>query len=38
MPATKSSIGREAHKMVLDSYTEKKNIIISLNESGLGLF
>ncbi|MBO1520480.1 aldehyde dehydrogenase family protein [Oceanisphaera pacifica] len=34
----KSGIGRETHKMVLDSYTEKKNIIISLNESGPGLF
>lgn len=34
----KSGIGRETHKMMLDSYTEKKNIIISLNESTYGLF
>ncbi len=34
----KSGIGRETHKMMLESYTEKKNIIISLNESTYGLF
>ncbi len=28
----KSGIGRETHKMILDAYTEKKNIFISLKE------
>ncbi|WP_271271130.1 aldehyde dehydrogenase family protein [Aliamphritea hakodatensis] len=34
----KSGIGRETHKEMLDAYSEKKNIFISLNEGGYGLF
>jgi aldehyde dehydrogenase (NAD+) len=34
----KSGIGRETHKMILEHYTQKKNIFISLKESKLGLY
>ena len=34
----KSGIGRETHKSMIEAYTQKKNIMISLNESTLGLF
>jgi len=34
----KSGIGRETHKSMIDAYTQKKNILISLNEKPLGLF
>ncbi|HHW29436.1 MAG TPA: aldehyde dehydrogenase family protein [Syntrophomonadaceae bacterium] len=34
----KSGIGRETHHMVLDHYTQKKNIFISLSEEKVGLY
>jgi aldehyde dehydrogenase (NAD+) len=34
----KSGIGRETHHMMLDHYTQKKNIFISLSEDKLGLY
>ncbi len=34
----KSGIGRETHKSMLDAYTQKKNIYISLNEAAFGAF
>lgn len=34
----KSGIGRETHKMMLDHYTQKKNIFIHLSEKKLGLY
>lgn len=34
----KSGLGRETHKSMLDAYSQKKNIYISLNEAALGLF
>lgn len=34
----KSGIGRETHKMILEAYTQKKNIFISTSESLTGLF
>ena len=34
----KSGIGRETHKMMLEHYTQKKNIFISLSEKKLGLY
>ncbi|MFT0212081.1 aldehyde dehydrogenase family protein [Pseudomonas sp. F1_0610] len=34
----KSGIGRETHKMILDAYTQKKNIFISTSESLTHLF
>ena len=34
----KSGIGRETHKMMLDHYSQKKNIFISLSETKLGLY
>ena len=34
----KSGLGRETHKSMLDAYSQKKNILISLNDSPLGLF
>jgi len=34
----KSGIGRETHKSMIDAYTEKKNIFISLNEKPLGFY
>jgi acyl-CoA reductase-like NAD-dependent aldehyde dehydrogenase len=34
----KSGLGRETHKSMLDAYSQKKNIYISLNEAVLGLF
>lgn len=34
----KSGIGRETHKMMLDHYSQKKNIFISLSESKLGFY
>lgn len=34
----KSGIGRETHKMILEAYTQKKNIYISLSEKPLGMY
>ncbi|WP_330766973.1 aldehyde dehydrogenase family protein [Rhodococcus sp. M8-35] len=34
----KSGLGRETHKSMLDAYTQKKNIYVSLDEAPLGLF
>ena len=34
----KSGIGRETHKMILEHYTQVKNIYISLSESKTGLY
>jgi len=34
----KSGIGRENHRMMLDHYTQSKNIFISLSEEKLGLY
>lgn len=34
----KSGIGRETHKVILDHYTQMKNIFISLSDSKLGLY
>ncbi len=34
----KSGIGRETHKMILEHYTQKKNIFLSLTESKVGLY
>lgn len=34
----KSGIGRETHKMILDAYTEPKNILINLNEQPSGFY
>ena len=34
----KSGIGRETHKMMLEHYTQKKNIFISLTEQKMGLY
>jgi acyl-CoA reductase-like NAD-dependent aldehyde dehydrogenase len=34
----KSGLGRETHKSILEAYTQKKNVYISLNEAPLGLF
>jgi acyl-CoA reductase-like NAD-dependent aldehyde dehydrogenase len=34
----KSGIGRETHKMILEHYTQKKNIFISLSENKVGLY
>ena len=34
----KSGIGRETHKMMLDAYTQKKNIYISFNEKLTGFY
>ncbi|MBS4155212.1 MULTISPECIES: aldehyde dehydrogenase family protein [Cobetia] len=34
----KSGLGRETHKSILDAYSEKKNIYISLNEAPFGVF
>lgn len=33
-----SGIGRETHKMMLDHYTQKKNIMISLSDDRLGFY
>lgn len=33
-----SGIGRETHKMILDAYTQSKNIYINLLEDGAGLY
>lgn len=33
-----SGIGRETHKMILDAYTQSKNIYINLSEDGAGLY
>lgn len=33
-----SGIGRETHKVMLDHYTQQKNIMINLNEKPLGLY
>jgi acyl-CoA reductase-like NAD-dependent aldehyde dehydrogenase len=34
----KSGIGRETHKMMLEHYTQKKNIFISLSEEKVGFY
>ncbi|MBN3563800.1 aldehyde dehydrogenase family protein [Aliamphritea spongicola] len=34
----KSGIGRETHKSMIEAYTQKKNVFISLSEKPLGLF
>jgi len=34
----KSGIGRETHLMMLDHYTQCKNIYLSMDEGGFGLF
>jgi acyl-CoA reductase-like NAD-dependent aldehyde dehydrogenase len=34
----KSGIGRETHKVILDHYTQMKNILISLSEKKLGFY
>jgi acyl-CoA reductase-like NAD-dependent aldehyde dehydrogenase len=34
----KSGIGRETHKMMLDHYTQKKNIFISLSDAKVGMY
>ena len=34
----KSGIGRETHKMILNAYTQKKNIFISLSEGVSGMY
>lgn len=34
----KSGIGRETHKMMLDHYSQKKNIFISFSETKVGLY
>lgn len=34
----KSGIGRETHKMILEAYTEKKNIFISMSEKLSGMY
>ncbi len=34
----KSGIGRETHKVILDHYTQMKNIYISLSENKIGLY
>ncbi|MDR3262625.1 MAG: aldehyde dehydrogenase family protein, partial [Tannerella sp.] len=34
----KSGIGRETHKVILEAYTQKKNIFISTSEQTSGLF
>lgn len=34
----KSGIGRETHKMILDAYTQVKNIMISLDDKPFGLY
>jgi acyl-CoA reductase-like NAD-dependent aldehyde dehydrogenase len=34
----KSGIGRETHKMILEHYTQKKNIFLSLTEGKVGLY
>lgn len=33
-----SGIGRETHKMILDAYTQTKNIYINLSDKGAGLY
>ena len=34
----KSGYGRETHKMILDAYSEKKNIMISIGDDKFGLY
>lgn len=34
----KSGIGRETHKMMLEHYTQKKNIFLSFSEAKLGMY
>jgi acyl-CoA reductase-like NAD-dependent aldehyde dehydrogenase len=34
----KSGIGRETHKVILDHYTQMKNIFISFEEKAIGLY
>lgn len=34
----KSGLGRETHKSMLEAYSQKKNMDVSLNEAPLGLF
>ena len=33
-----SGIGRETHKIILEHYTQMKNIIINLNEKTIGMY
>ena len=33
-----SGIGRETHKVILEHYTQMKNILINLNEKTIGLY
>jgi acyl-CoA reductase-like NAD-dependent aldehyde dehydrogenase len=34
----KSGIGRETHKMIMENYTQKKNIFISMTETRTGMY
>ncbi|MCY1556547.1 Long-chain-aldehyde dehydrogenase [compost metagenome] len=34
----KSGLGRETHKSILEAYSQKKNILVSLKEAAHGLF
>ena len=34
----KSGIGRETHKMILNAYTQVKNVMINMNEGPSGLY
>lgn len=34
----KSGIGRETHRMMLDHYTQKKNILIHISEAKMGMY
>ena len=34
----KSGIGRETHRMMLDHYTQKKNIMIHMSEAKMGMY
>jgi acyl-CoA reductase-like NAD-dependent aldehyde dehydrogenase len=33
-----SGLGRETHAMIMEHYTQKKNIMISLSENRLGFY
>lgn len=33
-----SGIGRETHKVILEAYTQKKNIIVNLSEPPSGMY
>lgn len=34
----KSGLGRETHKMIMQSYTQTKNIFLSLTEAPTGMY